>query len=114
MLSLLGTLLLLAGCATPEIPNWDHRVGNYTYNQAVQDLGVPQHSTPQKDGSIMAEWITQRGTPGTIGVSQGNTSSTPAFWNSPLPDTFHATADQHLQLTFGSDHKLKSWVRFER
>jgi hypothetical protein len=107
-------LLVLAGCSTPEQVNWDRQIGKYTYDQAREDLSVPQHSQPEKDGSISAEWVTHRDAPGTVGMSHGNTASTPTFWNSPLPDTFHALPDHHLKLTFGPDHKLKSWQEFDR
>jgi hypothetical protein len=70
-------------------------------------LGIPQQSKSEKDGSIMAEWVIHRGAP-------DSTSSTPASWNSPLPDTFHATPSHHLKLTFGPDHKLASWQEFDR
>ena len=107
-------LLVLAGCSTPEQVNWDRQIGKYTYDQAREDLGIPQHSTSEKDGSVGAEWITHRGAPGTVGMSQGNTAGTPTFWNSPLSDTFHTTPDHHLRLIFGPDHKLTSWQEFDR
>jgi len=54
------TALLAAGCATQQI-DWKTRVGHYTYSQAVVDFGPPDKSTPLPDGSMVAEWMTDRG-----------------------------------------------------
>src|SRR5690349_21433663 len=97
----LAILLWLTGCSTTNPGGWDARIGNYTYNLALTDLGTPEHSTTLKDGSVMAEWITRRSTPGTIGIGQTGNVNTPPFWANPLPNTIRPTPEQHLRLTFG-------------
>ncbi|MDB6017966.1 MAG: hypothetical protein JWR19_2455 [Pedosphaera sp.] len=105
-------LLLLAGCATSPLVNWDKRMGNYTYDLALLDLGPPNDSTELKDGTRVADWITRRATPGTRGLSQPAGTPPPAFWYTPFPNTLPPTPNQHLRLTFGPDQKLTAWQRY--
>ena len=50
---------LLAGCATQSKTkiNWHDRVGNYTYDQSVQESGVPDKNAKLGDGAVVAEWL---------------------------------------------------------
>jgi len=52
-------VVLLAGCATSKI-DWAGRVGNYTYDQAITELGPPDREAKLSDGTIVADWITRR------------------------------------------------------
>jgi len=56
------------GCATTPRVDWDTRIGNYTYDQAVSELGKPARQDTKPEGTRVAEWLTQRGSPGTIGM----------------------------------------------
>ena len=49
--------LVLAGCVTQKI-DWPARVGNYTYDQAIMELGPPDKSTKLTDGTVVADWLT--------------------------------------------------------
>jgi hypothetical protein len=49
--------LVLAGCVTQKI-DWSARVGNYTYDQAVMELGPPDKSAKLTDGTVVADWLT--------------------------------------------------------
>lgn len=51
---------VLAGCVTEKI-DWPARIGHYTYNQAVKDFGPPDKYTRLTDGTMVAEWMTDRG-----------------------------------------------------
>ena len=51
--------LMFAGCVTQKI-NWSERVGNYTYDQAVLELGPPDKSARLTDGTVVADWLTRR------------------------------------------------------
>jgi hypothetical protein len=57
VLALLATLLF-AGCVTEKI-DWAVRVGVYTHDQAILDLGPPDKSAKLSDGTVVAEWLTQ-------------------------------------------------------
>src|ERR1700690_3094488 len=59
----------LIGCkSTPPI-DWNSRIGTYTYDQAVTDLGPPDKQAKLDDGKTVAEWITHRS--GGTGLSIG-------------------------------------------
>lgn len=112
--SVLGILpvlcALLSGCAsTPKI-DWDSRVGTYTYDQAVLDFGPPTKEAKLQDGTVVAEWMTQRGYTETYYPGPayypyryrryGYAGTAPVMTSSP---------DVFLRLTFGPDGILKAW-----
>jgi len=112
----LALLLMLgfvfAGCSSskPKV-DWNSRVGNYTYDQAVQELGPPDKTAKLTDGTTVAEWVTGHHSSGTglsigtgvfgggggVGVSQGISSGN--------------SYDSVLKLTFTVDGKLASWAK---
>src|SRR6267154_4002976 len=49
--------LVILGCKTTPKVDWDSREGNYTYDQAVTELGVPDKTARLSDGKTIAEWI---------------------------------------------------------
>ena len=63
---------LLTGCQTTPPINWDSRVGNYTYDQAVKDYGPPDRQAKLSDGQVVAKWITRTmNTGGNYNVGMG-------------------------------------------
>src|ERR1039457_4921748 len=46
----------LAGCVTMSKIDWAARVGNYTYDQAVTELGPPDKAAKLSDGTTVVEW----------------------------------------------------------
>jgi hypothetical protein len=112
-LSVFATVLalLLAGCATKPQTDWNSRVGNFTYDQAVVELGPPVAETKLSDGRRVGDWVIGRsGSTGFsvgfgsfgrhtgVGVSQG-------FGSGPR--------EKILRLTFGADGNLGEWKRQE-
>jgi hypothetical protein len=116
LLPVLALPALVSACATTKI-DWNSRVGVYTYDQAVVDLGPPDKSAQLSDGSIVADWLTRRGRSGeTMGMYYGPAyypryygyySVAPYYHDPPSPDYF-------LRLTFGPDGKLQAWKKFVR
>lgn len=105
-LALGWTMVLgLAGCASTKAA-WDARVGQYTYDQAVRELGPPDKSATLEDGTRVAEWLTVRGHAGRSVVSgyYGHYPGTSVWFEPGSPDVY-------LRLTFGGDGKLKEWKR---
>jgi len=110
LLFMLG--LVMAGCSSskPKV-DWNSRVGNYTYDQAVQELGPPDKSAKLSDGKMVAQWVTGHHSSGTglsigtgvfgggggVGVSQGISSGN--------------SYDSVLKLTFTAEGKLESWSK---
>jgi len=66
----LAAALFIAGCATHRV-DWDTRVGVYTYNQAVVELGPPDKQAKLTDGQTVAEWISRYSSGGSVGVGTG-------------------------------------------
>jgi hypothetical protein len=105
ILAILG--VFLASCVTPRI-DWNSRIGNYTYDQAILDNGPPDKSAKLADGTVVAEWLLYR----------GRTYVSPAF-GYPYYYPWHygayhesSSPDYFLRLTFGPDGQLRAWKRF--
>jgi len=62
---LLALAVGLIGCATPKT-NWSALVGKVTYDEVVLDVGPPDKQAKLQDGTVVAEWITQRATRTTV------------------------------------------------
>jgi len=99
--------LALAGCVTQTI-DWSARVGNYTYDQAVTELGPPDKSAKLTDGTVVADWLTHRAQ--TI-VAPEPYFAPPGCYFGPLTPmrTETCVPARYLRLTFGADGKLKTW-----
>ncbi len=104
----------LAGCATTPKIDWSTRVGTYTYDQAIVELGPPDKQAKLTDGSTVADWMTRRGyteiySPyGYAFYPWGYGGYYPAF-----VDTYHSP-DYFLRLIFGPDQVLQGWKKFSR
>lgn len=101
---LIGFLMVWCGvgCATQKV-NWDGRVGVFTFDQAVLEMGPPDKPAKLQDGVTVAEWLTQRG------FARGSVQQTSGTWvehyyEPPMPDFY-------LRLTFGPEGKLRAWKR---
>ena len=102
-LILLASSLLLCGCASSKI-NWESRVGHYTFDQAVVELGPPDRSAKLSDGRTVAEWLLYRGRSGSAyyfwpSYGGGWSYSDPGF------------PDRLLRLTFSPEGRLENWKR---
>ena len=97
--------VLLLGCATTRI-DWNSRIGQYTYDDAVIELGVPDRQAELSDGSIVGEWLVRRG--GAYGQAH--------FFPGSRFHTYdiNEMPDGYLRLVFGPDKLLRSANRFAR
>jgi hypothetical protein len=107
LLLCLLTLSLTACKTTPKI-DWNSRIGTYTYDQAIAELGPPDKAAQLSDGRTVAEWVVGRtsssgfsigtgfyGGHGGMGVGQ-TVGSAPGL--------------KLLRLTFGPDNLLQAWA----
>ena len=110
---LTAAVFLMTGCATQKI-DWNARIGNHSFDQAVVELGPPDKQAKLEDGTIVAEWLTRRGytqahlIPGYYGFygrCYGPVFPTVVESSSP---------DYYLRLTFGPDGKLRTWKKFAK
>ena len=104
--TVLVAALLLAGCATHRV-DWNARVGNYTFDQAVTEYGPPDKQAHLSDGKLVAEWVSRHssgsvavgtgfyGYPGGVGIVQ----SSPNYYESIL------------RLTFNTNNVLTAWTK---
>ncbi len=100
--------LLVTGCATQRI-NWNARIGTYTFDQAIIDLGPPDKQARLSDGRRVAEWISRYSTGSTFVVGTG-------FYNYPVGGGFvQATGPEYyenkLRLTFTTNDVLSAWSK---
>lgn len=111
LLLVIGTLAV--GCATRKI-NWAARVGQYTYDQTVKEIGPPDKQATLLDGTVVAEWLTRRG--GYGGYYSPGYAWYPYSFYGPLGPTYidSYSPDYFLRLTFGPDGRLQEWKRFSR
>jgi hypothetical protein len=104
IMACLCVTLWLTGCATQRV-DWAARVGQYPYEQAVLDMGPPDKHAKLADGTIVAEWLTNRGatyaysTPGPYGP----------FYSGYL--NTYTTPGRFVRLTFGPDGQLTTWKK---
>ena len=109
--------LLAGGCASGSKASvkdidWGSRIGTYTYEEALADLGEPDVIGQSSEGTI-AEWVLQRSPNVTFGfgfgsVGFGHHTSTGVGVEttvSPPP------SGEYLHLRFDNDGKLAEWTR---
>ena len=104
--------LLLVGCATTPTVNWSARIGNYTHDQAVTELGPPERESILTDGTTVCEWLTQRGSTHVfIPPSYGYYAPYGYGTFAPTHADVMTSPDWFLRLTFGKDGRLAEWKK---
>lgn len=102
-------VMLLTGCATHRV-HWADRVGTYTYDQAILELGPPNKSAKLTDGTVVADWLTQRGETIFTPTGAGYYAYRGAWAGSAGPNLIAInTPNYYLRLTFDPAGKLKAW-----
>jgi hypothetical protein len=92
--------LLAAGCSAPPV-DWKARVGRYSYDDAVREMGVPDRETHLSDGSTASEWLKARGmSEGTMVMPRGAAIQDFQTYNDP---------NTYLDLIFDKAGRLASW-----
>jgi hypothetical protein len=107
---------LFAGCASTSKIDWNARVGNFTYDQAVAELGPPDKSTKLSDGSTVADWIKRSSSGLSLGLGTGYShygggmgTSTGVGVAAPVGGYASVT-----RLKFGPDGKLVEWSKSQK
>lgn len=99
---------LLAGCATMKPIDWNSRVGKYTYDQAVTELGQPDHQARLSDGKVVSKWFAQPQAGATLNTGMSYYGSTGFVANQPNNSALN---ERCLQLTFGTNGVLCDWSK---
>jgi hypothetical protein len=105
---LLAVAGLLAGCATTPPVDWTARMGEYTFDQAVTELGPPTKQDKLADGKTVAEWVTRAPQTSNYGMGMSGYSGNVGMG---MGTSYGAYRDRVLRLTFGTDGKLENWYR---
>jgi len=99
---------LLTSCATMRV-DWNARVGHFSRDQAVLELGPPDKSATLKDGTVVAEWLMRRG----YSYGYSTYGYSPWYYGPFYPGyTEMNSPDYFLRLTFGPDGMLKASKSF--
>jgi len=101
----------LASCVTTSRIDWAARVGNYTYDQAVTELGPPDKAAKLSDGTTVMEW---RERAEQIIVTPGPYFAAPGYHYGPFTPVYTETRfpPVYLRLTFAPDVRLKQFKEF--
>ncbi len=113
-IALLACCLLLAGgCSTTRV-DWKARVGSYTFDQAVTELGPPDKQATLTDGTRVADWILRHG--GIRRVDVGFSYGYGPYCYGPGYPAYvdHYIPDSILRLSFDPEGHLKDWKRLTR
>jgi hypothetical protein len=112
MAIVLAALVLAAfasGCASKPKTDWNARVGNYTFDQAVIEFGPPAKQSILSDGRKVADWVT--GYTGGSGMSFGVGGFGSHTGVGVSQSVGSGGREKILRLTFGADGRLQEWVR---
>ena len=101
--------LIGVGCQALQQVDWDQRVGQFSYEQAVAELGRPAGETKLESGLRRVEWITNSGASAgrsLVGVDYRRAT----LGVLPLePTEIHRLRDRYLRLTFDKAGGLAAW-----
>ena len=105
-------VVVLTGCSSTPKVDWNSRIGSYTHDQAVADMGPPDKSAKLKDESTVAEWFIKPSSSMSFGVGTGFYSRGSSMAVGQSVGT--SPSGQYLRLTFAPDGKLAKWERVRR
>ena len=94
--------------STPKV-DWNSRIGNYTYNQAVAELGPPDKSAKLSDGKTVAQWIKHSSSGVSFGLGTGFYGGHGGVGVGQSVGTGYG--DKVLRLIFDPDNKLLEWKK---
>ena len=94
-------LLLAAGCKSSpgRQADWDDRVGYYSYEQVVLELGPAEHTAVLSDGTRVAQWL----------VKEKASKMDKFLYGGWIPDDREPDANKYLALSFDSQGTLRGW-----
>lgn len=106
---LLSVAVIFSACRTSPKVDWNTRVGSYTYDQAVAELGPPDKTAKLTDGRMVADWVT--GTRPRSGFSIGTGVYGRHSGVSVGQSIGGGARARVLRLTFDPENVLIHWAR---
>lgn len=115
MFSQAGLMFVLpfwGGCVSKRAA-WDSRIGSYTYDEAVIEMGPPDREATLEDGRIVCDWRTAKGS--SVGMGFGGSIGWD-YYGTPIPQTYTVSEspDFYLRLMFSAEKKLLEWKKVRR
>ena len=107
----LALLLVVACTSTPKV-DWNSRVGSYSYDQAVVELGPPDRMTEISEGRKVADWVTGRSSTPRFSVGVGSYGRSGGVGVGT--GTGGNPVEKILRLTFEKDGNLLQWENTQR
>jgi len=110
---LLAAVAAMAGCVTTPKIDWAARVGHYTFDQAVMELGPPDRSAKLSDGNLVAEW---QKCPQQIIITPQPAFGPLGYYCAPFRPAYSVTRFPpiYTRLIFGPDGKLRQFKELAR
>ncbi len=99
--------LFIFGCATHSV-DWNARVGVFTFDHAVTELGPPDKQAKLTDGTTVAEWVSRYTTGGSVGLGTGYYNGGMGVGVMQSTPTYR---ESKLRLIFGTNNVLTAWSR---
>ena len=101
--------MLGAGCQALQQVDWDGRIGRFSYEQAVAELGRPVEETKLSGGMRWAEWITNSGD--SMGRALAGAGNKRRSMSVVLlePTEIQRLRDRYLRLIFDKAGRLVAW-----
>src|SRR3954466_8656350 len=106
--------LFLGACAThPKVDprvDWNSRIGSYSYEEAVNEIGKPDSVADSSEGRI-ADWILHRSPNISFGFGVGTGVGGPHVGTGVGvgPSVSPPPHGEYLRLVFDPQNRLKAW-----
>jgi hypothetical protein len=111
LLAILLAGLSASGCKTKSKVNWETRLGAYTFDQAVAELGPPDKTATLTDGRKICDWIERAKGGGGVSFGVGTGFSSGGVGVGVGQSIGSGPRDPVLRLTFNKDNVLVDWSR---
>ncbi len=111
LIALLPLVVLMAhvlGCASTKKVDWNSRIGAYTFDQAVTEMGPPDRQAKTSDGKTVAEWIRRRSGGSSITIGTGFYGRHSAVGVGHTVGSGYQ--EDSTRLTFDAEGKLLAWA----
>lgn len=101
-------ITLFAGCATNRV-DWSSRIGHYTSDQAIIDMGPPDKTAVLSDGRKVYEWVSRYNNNSNVAVATGfgGYPGSVGFIQTTGPQYY----ESKLRLTFTTNNVLSAWSK---
>ena len=102
------TVAFLAGCAAPPPINWDSRIGHYTFEQAMAELGAPDRQSRLGDGKTVFKWYIRPPVVSHFNSGMSYYGNNDFGASQTVGSSYN---NEMLQLTFDTNGELTAWSK---